>query len=107
MRQEHARITAHDAEIVVISPDYPSAVRRFWKDEQLPFVGVPDPKHAVASLYEQETKVLALGRLPAMVVIDRTGIVRQVNYGTSILDIAPTATVEGWLRRINSQLGPN
>jgi peroxiredoxin Q/BCP len=38
-------------------------------------------------LYGQEVKLLKLGRLPAVMLIDRSGRIRFVHYGHSMADI--------------------
>jgi peroxiredoxin len=45
--------TARDAEILALGPGNPIAYRRYWESEKLSFVGLPDPKHTVANLYNQ------------------------------------------------------
>jgi peroxiredoxin Q/BCP len=49
---------------------------RYWEVEHLPFIGLPDPKHVIANLYGQEVNLFKLGRVPALMVIDKKGQVR-------------------------------
>lgn len=41
----------------------------------------------VAGLYRQQVNLLKLGRLPALMVVDRQGLVRYQHYGDSMADI--------------------
>ena len=43
LRQDYERFTALGVEILVVGPDSPSAFRKYWADEHLPFTGLPDP----------------------------------------------------------------
>ncbi len=72
---------------MAVGPENAEVFKRFWDKEDLPFIGLPDPQHEVASLYGQEVKVLKLGRLPAQMIIDKSGMLRYAHYGTSMSDI--------------------
>lgn len=56
-------------------------------DEDFPFIGLPDPEHIIQRLYGQEVKTLKLGRLPAQVLVDKSGMIRYAHYGDSMADI--------------------
>lgn len=73
--------------IVVIGPEKPDEFSSYWRDNHLPFVGLPDPTHAVLELLGQQVKLLKLGRMPAQILVDRSGIVRFAHYGRSMSDI--------------------
>ena len=60
----------------------------------MPFTGLPDPGHRVMDLYGQEVKLLKLGRLPAQMLIDKSGILRFVHYGSSMADIPGISEIE-------------
>ena len=93
LRQDYQEFVARDAEIVVVGPDSESAFQDYWEKEDLPFVGLADPSHAVAKRYGQEVKLLKMGRMPALVVFDRAGWVRYKHYGGSMSDIAPSREI--------------
>lgn len=50
-------------------------------------IGIPDEDEKLARLYGQEWKLLKLGRMPALFVIDRKGVLAFAQYGTSMSDI--------------------
>jgi peroxiredoxin Q/BCP len=87
LRQEYDRFVENDTEVVVLGPENAKAFREFWDDHDLPFIGLPDPKHSVLKLYGQEIKLFKFGRMPAQVVVDKAGIARYVHYGKSMSDI--------------------
>jgi peroxiredoxin Q/BCP len=87
LRQDYERFRALGAEVIAIGPDGVDAFRRYWAEHQIPFPGLADPGHRVASVYGQEVKWLKLGRLPAVIIVDREGIVRAAFYGESMRDL--------------------
>ncbi len=91
LRQDYQKFVERGAEIIVVGPEDQAAFVKYWQNEKLPFIGLPDPNHTVANLYEQQVKLLKLGRLPATMVIDPTGQVRYSHYGSSMMDIPPNA----------------
>lgn len=76
-----------NAAIVVLGPENAASFARYWAQNDLPFVGLPDPEHRVLGLYGQEFRLFKLGRMPAQVIIDRSGMVRYAHYGDSMKDI--------------------
>jgi len=76
-------------ETLIAGPDSVTAFRKFWTKENLSFIGLPDPTHVLSNLYSQDVKLLKLGRLPAQVLIDKSGIIKFIHYGNSMKDIPP------------------
>jgi peroxiredoxin Q/BCP len=101
LRQDYQQFVDRGAEVVVVGPDDERAFRDYWQKEDLPFVGLADPGSAVARLYGQKVKLLKFGRLPALMVIDKTGQIRQKHYGESMSDIPPNAEVLAVLDGLN------
>ena len=87
LRQDYDKFVKLDTEILVAGPEDAEAFRNYWAKENLPFIGLPDPEHKVLKLYGQEVKIFKLGRMPAQVMIDKSGKVRFVHYGHSMADI--------------------
>jgi peroxiredoxin len=89
LRQDYQQFVKLDTEIVVVGPENADAFREYWTKEDLPFIGLPDPRHMVLKLYGQEIKLFKLGRMPAQLLINKSGKVRFVHYGHSMSDIPP------------------
>ena len=87
MRNDYDKFIERDTEILVIGPDNHQAFKEYWAKNDLPFPGLADPKHHVARAYHQQVKILSLGRMPALVVVDKLSMVRYVHYGQSMKDI--------------------
>lgn len=90
LRQEYQQFIHAHTEVVVVGPEDAASFRQYWAQENLPFIGLPDPNHTVLQLYGQEVSLFKLGRMPAQMLIDRSGILRFVYYGHSMADIPST-----------------
>jgi peroxiredoxin len=93
LRQDHREFEKVETLIAVVGPETPEAFASFWRDHELPFIGLPDPRHVVLKLYGQEVKLFRLGRMPAQVLVDKKGMARFVHYGHDMTDIPPTGEV--------------
>jgi peroxiredoxin Q/BCP len=105
LRQDYQEFIEHDAEVVVVGPEDQAAFREYWERESLPFVGLADPEHNVASEYGQEVKLLRLGRMPALVVVGKDGRIHYQHYGDSMRDIASNKEVLAVLHSLNDPSG--
>jgi peroxiredoxin Q/BCP len=103
LRDEYAAFTARDAVILAIGPDGPKSFQRYWETERLPYRGLPDPNHTVADVYNQEWNIFKLGRVPAMLLIDKKGRIRYQHYSESMSDIPENELVLGMLDKMNQQ----
>ena len=89
--------------MLVIGPDGPRAFIRTWQQEGFPFPGLADPQHTVADLYRQEVNLLKLGRMPAVLVVDKAGKIRYEHYGESMSDIPLKEEVLALLDQLNHE----
>jgi peroxiredoxin len=87
LRDEYHEFTGRGAEVLTVGPDSATAFRAYWKTQGIPFIGLPDPGHAVALHYKQEVNIFKLGRMPLVTVIDANGMIRFAHYGASMSDI--------------------
>jgi peroxiredoxin len=71
----------------------------------MPFTGIPDPEHKVANLYGQQVKILKLGRMPELVVVDKQGNMRLKHQGQAMSDIPSNKEVLALLDEINKEKG--
>lgn len=88
-----------------MAPSDASAIRRYWSGEQLPFTGLPDPGHVVAKLYRQEVNLLKMGRMPALLLVDKAGQIRYTHYGHSMSDIPDNRKILDLLDALNAEGG--
>ncbi len=103
LRQDYDQFVGRDAEVVVIGPEDEAAFAEYWEKEDLPFVGLPDPEHTVLKLYGQKINLFKMGRMPAQVIVDRTGEARYVHYGHSMKDIPPNEELLALLDALNQE----
>ena len=87
LRDDYPLFTERGSEILAIGPDLSAAFKLYWKTEKLPFVGLPDPDHAVAKLYKHQVSIFKLGRMPLITIVDQYGVIRYSHYGASMSDI--------------------
>jgi peroxiredoxin len=101
LRQDYQEFVSRNTEVIIVGPDGPSAFKRTWEMEDMPMVGLADPGSKVADRYHQEVNLLKWGRMPALLVIDKKGIIRFLHYGKSMSDIPENAKVIEILDEIN------
>jgi peroxiredoxin Q/BCP len=101
LRHDYLEFLAREAEVLVIGPEDRTTFTRYWEKEALPYVGLADPKHRVADLYGQQVKLLKLGRMPALLVIDKSGQIRYRHYANSMRDIPPNDEILALLDQLN------
>ena len=104
MREDYARFVERDAEILVIGPEGPRRFKQVWEEQGYPFVGFADYRHEVADRYGQEVNLLKLGRMPAMLVVDKRGVIRFAHFGDNMADIPKNADVLALLERLNQEM---
>lgn len=101
LRQDYDLFHTEETEIIVVGPETVQAFEKYFSKNDLPFVGLPDPKHTVLKRYGQEIKLFKLGRMPAQVVIDKDGIARYAHYGHSMSDIPKNSEILEILGELN------
>ena len=104
LRQDHDKFVAQDTEVIVVGPEGATAFSMYWKVNNLPFIGLPDPSHTVLKRYGQEVSLFKFGRQPAQVTIDKSGRVRFVHYGHDPSDIPANTEILETLERLNAEL---
>ena len=87
LRQDFAEFEQRGTTILVVGPEGPSAFARYFRENNLPFTGLPDPSHSVLKQYGQQINLFKFGRMPAQMLMDRDGRVRFVHYGHDMSDI--------------------
>ncbi len=93
LRRDYKKFVKKETEIVSIAPEDLETVRRYWRKERLPFVGLADRAHKVANRYGQPVRLVKLGRLPLQLIIDQTGRVRYRHEANSMSDIPNNAAI--------------
>jgi len=101
LRQDHAEFEAAETAVVVVGPEGPDAFASYWEKNDLPFIGLPDPKHSVLKQYGQEIKLFKLGRMPAQVLVDKSGVARFVHYGHDMADLPSDEEVLGLIASLS------
>ena len=105
LRQDFQEFVERQTQVIVVGPEGAPVFKKYWDENELPFIGLPDPSASVLKLYGQEVNLFKLGRMPAQVIIDKAGIARYVHYGHSMSDIPDNAELFQLLDGLNSQPG--
>jgi peroxiredoxin len=104
LRQDINRFAERDVAVVVIGPEGAKQFSAYFSKHNLPFIGLPDPKHQVLKKYGQEVKLFKFGRMPAQLLIDKEGIVRFVHYGHSMSDIPSNEELLSLVDEMNQEV---
>jgi peroxiredoxin len=102
LRQDHTKFEEQETEVIVVGPEIAKAFKKYFTENNLPFLGLPDPKHTVLKRYGQEVNLFKLGRMPAQVIIDKAGIARYAHYGHSMQDIPANEEILEILDELNA-----
>lgn len=92
-----------DAAILVVSPDARERMLRHWAKHKLPFQGMADPDHVVSGLFGQKSSWWRLGRMPAVVIADKSGVIRYRHYATAMWDLPDTKELLALLERLDRE----
>lgn len=101
LRQDYSEFVNRQTKVIVVGPEDAQAFSSYWKQHDLPFVGLPDPTASVLKLYGQEVNLFKLGRMPAQVIVDKASVARFVHYGHSMSDIPENAELLALLDLLN------
>jgi len=101
LRQDYQEFINKQAVLLVLGPENADAFKNYFEKNDLPFIGLPDPKASVLKLYGQEVNLFKLGRMPAQVIVDKEGMARFVHYGHNMSDIPDNVELLALLENIN------
>ncbi len=102
LRQDYGKFEERETAVIVVGPEAAKRFLKYFDENNLPFVGLPDPKHDVLKLYGQQIKIFRLGRMPAQVLIDKESIARFIHYGHSMKDIPATGEMLALIDNLDS-----
>jgi len=105
LRRDYLEFEKRQTVIIVVGPEDAKAFEAYWREHDLPFIGLPDPKASVLKLYGQEVNLFKLGRMPAQVIVDRDGMVRFVHYGHDMSDIPQNDEILELLDQLDARIG--
>ncbi|HWQ04798.1 MAG TPA: hypothetical protein VN452_05545 [Longilinea sp.] len=105
LRHDFQDFINRQTQILVIGPEDSKAFETYWRENDLPFIGLPDPKASVLRLYGQEINLFKFGRMPAQVIVDQNSIARFVHYGHSMSDIPENEELFGLLDQLRIPTG--
>jgi peroxiredoxin Q/BCP len=102
LRQDFMEFEKRGTTILVVGPENAAAFARYFKENDLPFTGLPDPAHTILKLYGQEINLFKFGRMPAQVLVDKDGMARFIHYGHDMTDIPTNAEMLAIIDQLNA-----
>jgi len=102
LRLDYSEFINRHTQVIVIGPENANTFQAYWRDNDLPFIGLPDPKASVLKLFGQEINLFKLGRMPAQVIVNKAGIARFVHYGHSMSDLPKNSELLELLDQLNA-----
>jgi peroxiredoxin Q/BCP len=105
--QDYQKFVETNTEVLIIGPESAEEFAKWWQEHKMPFIGIPDPNHSIAKLYNQDIRPFYGGRLPAMVVIDKVFKIRTSFFSGSPSDIPSDAEVLNFLDNLNKETASN
>jgi peroxiredoxin len=103
LSRDYQQFVERNTEIIVIGPEDTKTFADWWHSHDMPFAGIADPEHIIAEKYGQQVKLLKLGRMPASILIDRSGRIRYKHYGESMSDIPENREIIDLIERLNKE----
>jgi peroxiredoxin len=102
LRLDFAEFEKRGTVILVIGPEDSAAFAKYFQENDLPFIGLPDPVHTVLKLYGQEINLFKFGRMPAQVLVDKNGTARFIHYGHDMTDIPANVEMLALIDEVNT-----
>jgi len=102
LRQDFTEFEKRGTTILVVGPENAATFARYFKENDLPFAGLPDPAHTILKLYGQEINLFKFGRMPAQVLMDKDGMARFIHYGHDMTDIPANSEMLALIDEINT-----
>jgi peroxiredoxin Q/BCP len=102
LRQDFAEFEKRQTTILVVGPENAATFARYFSEHELPFTGLPDPLHTILDLYGQQINLFKFGRMPAQLLVDKTGMVRCIHYGQNMSDIPSNAEMLALIDEFNA-----
>ena len=102
LHRDYEKFNEQETAVIAVGPDSREDFKEFWREHNIPFIGLADPDHKVAKQYDQEVNILKFGRVPAQMIIDKDGMVRFVHYANSMSDIPENEAILEKIKEIDS-----
>ena len=101
LRNASEEYAKSDTLVLIVFPEGAEAFRKMWREEAIPFIGLPDPTHSVLKTYGQQVNLFKLGRMPTQVLVDKQGLLRYVHYGHAPSDMPSNEEILSLIKDLN------
>lgn len=90
-----------DTLVLIVAPESTESFQKRWAEEEIPFIGLPDPAYSVLKTFGKQVGLFKLGRMPTQILVDRKGFVRYVHYGHAQSDMPSNDEILGLIKNLN------
>jgi len=101
LRKDFEKFEQLDTYIYVILVDGEENAKKMVDEHAKRYPIFYDQTKKVAKLLKQEIKLAKAGRMPALLIVDKQGIIQYAYYGDSMKDIPKNEVVFEILEKIN------
>lgn len=102
IRDAYVKFKSYNTEIYAILPDNLENAKNFESTFAETYPIYYDDKKEVNKLLKQEVKPLKMGRMPALLIIDKQGIIKYAYYSDSMDDIPENEELFKILEKLNN-----
>lgn len=102
LRKDHEKFKELNAVLYAILPDNLENAQKFESEYAQEYPIYYDNKKKVNKMLKQEVKPLKLGRMPALLIIDKHAIIRYAYYSDSMDDIPQNEEIFKILENLNN-----
>jgi len=103
MRDDYQKFEDAGAKIVVVGKHSQDEMKKYWDQNSLPYIGIPDPNSNVSEIFRQQWKLLKLGLMPALFVVDKKGRIAFAHYSSGMSDIPQNDLVLKEVEKLKGQ----
>ena len=102
LRNDYEKFQDYDTILYAILPDNLENAKNFESEFAKVYPIYYDSKKKVNKMLKQEVKPLKLGRMPALLIINKRGIIKYAHYSDSMDDIPKNEELFEVLKKINN-----
>lgn len=102
MRRDLEKFEDLDAFLYTILADRESNAKKLEEKYARRYPVFFDKTKEVMDLLKQEVSALKLGRMPALLIVDKKGIIQYAHYGDTMQDIPENEEIIEVLQKINN-----
>jgi len=101
LRNASEEYSKSDTLVLIVAPESAEAFQKMWREEAIPFIGLPDPTHSMLKDFGKQVNLFKLGRVPTQILVDKQGNARYVHYGHAPSDMLSNEEILSLIKDLN------